>query len=246
MRYVIPTMGTVASMEAPAGAETVLGDIRSMLDDVEARFSLYRDDSELSRVASGELQLMNSSAELRRSYADALLWRNATRGAFTPNRPDGVVDLNGIVKAEAIAATGSILDAAGLPWWTVNIGGDLLTRGSDPRGFAWTIGIVDPADSTAQLCAITLDGTRRAVATSGTLERGDHLWLGSSAGSGDFVQVTVVADDIVAADVLATAIAAGGAEALDDATARWSVDVLTVDRVGALMATPGIRSALAA
>lgn len=239
-------MGTVASIELPDGAVAVLTDIRTLLEEVEARFSLSRPTSELSRIAIGEMTLMDASDAVRRAYANALLWRTATDGAFTPNRPDGVIDLNGIVKAEAIAAAGSALDAAGLPSWTVNIGGDLLTRGRDPRGGAWTIGIVDPSVPGGQLCAITLEGSRRAVATSGTIERGDHLWLGSTTATCEFVQVTVVAADIVTADVLATAIAAGGSKTLDDATAHWDIDVLTADRAGRLRATPGMRSALVA
>jgi thiamine biosynthesis lipoprotein len=52
----------------------------------------------------------------------------------------------------------------------------------------------------------------------------------------------VVADDIITADVLATAIISGGSTALDDLTARFNVDVLTVDREGCLRATPGMRA----
>ena len=83
-----------------------------------------------------------------------------------------------------------------------------------------------------------LGGTRRALATSGSAQRGDHIWRGGELAPADFVQVSVMADDIVTADVLATAIVAGGPAALDDITDRWDVDVLTVARNGRLMATP--------
>ena len=75
---------------------------------------------------------------------------------------------------------------------------------------------------------------------------GDHIWLGGSTGPAEYVQVTVVAGDIVTADVLATAIVAGGRSGLDEITERWDVDVLAVDRTGAMVATPGIRESLAA
>jgi thiamine biosynthesis lipoprotein len=55
----------------------------------------------------------------------------------------------------------------------------------------------------------------------------------------------VVADDIVTADVLATAIVAGGEEMLTEACARWDIDVLAVQTDGGLRATPGFRAALA-
>ena len=44
----------------------------------------------------------------------------------------------------------------------------------------------------------------------------------------------------------ATAIMSGGQASLDQFTAKWPVDVLTVDLVGDLRATPGFRASLAA
>jgi thiamine biosynthesis lipoprotein len=58
--------------------------------------------------------------------------------------------------------------------------------------------------------------------------------------------VSVAAQDIVTADVLATAIVAGGRPTLDAVTARWDVDVLAVADDGGLLATPGFRAPRAA
>lgn len=237
MRHVLATMGTVASIDGPAEA---IPAIERCFDELEARFSLYRHDSELSRIARGEARMTDASESMRAVYARALEWRSRTGGAFSPNRPDGVIDLDGIVKAEAIAVAGSILDAAGRGAWTVNVGGDLLT--DEPQ----RVGIADPQRPGTLLASIALDGAARAVATSGSAERGDHIWRGGSTEPPEFVQVTVVAADIVTADVLATAIVAGGRASLDDATERWAVDVLAVDRDGGLLATPGMRERLAA
>lgn len=241
-------MGTVASIEiAPTdAAQSLMPRLEAVFAEADARFSLYRPDSELSRVASGALTLMDASDEVRHAYGESLNWRDATGGAFTPNRPDGVTDLNGIVKAECIASAGILLENAGESGWSVNVGGDVLTSVSQQDGHPWTIGIVDPFDRTALLCSIDLVGGKRAVATSGSAERGDHVWLGGSTTPATFVQVTVVADDIITADVLATAILAGGAASLDEATERWNVDVLTIDRDGGMRATPGIRATISA
>jgi thiamine biosynthesis lipoprotein len=59
----------------------------------------------------------------------------------------------------------------------------------------------------------------------------------------EFLQVSVAAQDIVTADVLATAIVAGGTPTLDQAVEQWSVDVLAVGRTGTMLATPGFRHA---
>ena len=139
-------------------------------------------------------------------------------------------------------AAGALIDAEGWREWSLNVGGDILIAGSTVQ----TTGIVDPFDRAKLLCAIELRPPRAAVATSGSAERGDHIWLGGSTGPAEYVQVTVVAGDIVTADVLATAIVAGGRSGLDEITERWDVDVLAVDRTGAMVATPGIRESLAA
>ncbi len=244
MRQVFETMGTVVSLESAASAATraaVAGVFRA----ADERFSLFRPGSELSRIAAGSLALVDSSDELRDAYGAALEWRNRTDGAFTANRPDGVIDLNGIVKAQAMSAAAGVLERAGCRDWSLNVGGDILVSGRQPDGAPWTIGLVDPADLAAILCSVVLDGARRAVATSGSAERGDHIWRGGSASPVEFVQVSVIADDIVTADVLATAIVAGGHAALDAFTTRFDFDVLTVDRGGELLATPGFRAALA-
>jgi thiamine biosynthesis lipoprotein len=229
-------MGTVASLEVRGDFDAVDA-LREVFDELESRFSLYDSGTELSRVAGGVLT--GASAELLDVYAMALEWRRRTDGAFTPHRPDGVVDLDGIVKAIAIGRAARLLpdDLA----WCLNVGGDVLANGSP-----WRLGIVDPLDRGALLCAVDLGGARRALATSGTSERGEHVWRTLDAASAPFAQVSVLANDIVTADVLATAILAGDGAARDRLCSRFDVDVLTVDRTGALAASPGLRTALAA
>ena len=244
MRHVFATMGTVVSVEAPGLAPETAGAIEEAFGDADRRFSLYRDDSELSAVNARRIGLPDAGPALREAHALAIEWRILTGGAFTPVRPDGLLDLNGVVKALAMSRAGTILDAAGMSDWTLVVGGDLLASGHASGGGSWMTGIVDPADRGRLLCSIVLRGSRRAIATSGTAERGDHIWkAGSSVAS--FTQVTVVADDIVTADVLATAIVAGSQDMLSEACARWDIDVLAVEAGGGLRATPGFRTALA-
>ena len=79
----------------------------------EDRFSLYRPETEASGFARREFTLRHASPEFQAVYTEAVLWRGRTDGAFTPHRPDGVVDLSGVVKALAIQAnnkTGTLKD----------------------------------------------------------------------------------------------------------------------------------------
>jgi thiamine biosynthesis lipoprotein len=242
MRHIFDTMGTTVSVSA--NRDVPIAAIKQIFERSDRRFSLYRSDSKLSRVARGELRLERAGPEMLNAYAEAIEWRRLTDGAFSPHRPDGVIDLNGIVKAAAMRDAARLLDDSDAGEWAVVAGGDIMqsTATDVPR----RIGIVDPLDRGALLCSVLLAGGRRAVATSGSAERGDHIWLGGELGSADFVQATVLADDIVTADVLATAIVAAGKAGLDDLCDRWPIDVLTVDRQGIVEATPGFSAAVRA
>jgi len=243
-RHVFDTMGTTVSLLID-GEAVPLDEIMTLFAHADARFSLYRDDSELSLIAAGALTLGDASEAVLAAYAAAIDWRNATDGAFNPNRPDGVVDLNGIVKADTMRAAGLALERAGCRNWTLVVGGDFLASGRAPDGSPWQTGIIDPNDRGALLCSVPLLSSRRAIATSGSAERGDHIWRGGNSTVPEFAQVTVIADDIITADVLATAIVAGGRATLDQVADRWPVDALAVDREGELSATPGFRAAIA-
>ncbi|MFS0731911.1 FAD:protein FMN transferase [Microbacterium sp. 1P10UB] len=238
-------MGTVVSLDVPDPNAALVpwDDIEAVFSDADARFSLYRPDSELSQINAGRGKITDGSVQVRASYELASEWRIRTGGAFSPTRPDGVLDLNGVVKALAMRDAGALLADAGCQDWTLAVGGDLLTSGTRPGGGGWLTGIIDPAHRAELLCAVELRDGHRAVATSGSAERGDHIWNTGAAPT--FVQVSVLAEDILTADVLATAIVAGGEPTLRDACARWAIDVLTVDAAGGLTATAGFRSLLA-
>ncbi len=229
MKQIFEAMGTIVSLRCPAGSTAAVEQIFSGL---EARFSLYREDSEASRMARGELLLKDASTEMRSMYALAHDWRVATDGAFQPHRPDGVIDLAGVVKAEAIRRSGELLASTGEAW-LVNAGGDVLTSGEG------VVGIVAPTDRGRLLSQFTTTTTHRAVATSGTAERGEHIWrVGSRS---EFTQVTVAAPDIITADVLATAIVAGGQRTLHKMVREHPIQVLAVGYDGSLVATSAFR-----
>jgi thiamine biosynthesis lipoprotein len=241
-------LGASSTTEAHTAARLAVAGVFARWDD---RFSLYQPDSELSRIARGELRLTEASEALRDCYALALTWRDRTDGVFTPHRADGVVDLSGVVKSLAIAEAGTAVTALGLFDWSINAGGDILVSGDQsPAGSCqaddWVAGIVDPLDRQVLLARVPLGGPLRAVATSGSAERGEHIWTPFPDAKTPeehrrFLQVSVFAADIVTADVLATTIVAGGSAALSHATDSFPVEVLAVLPDGSLLATPGLR-----
>jgi thiamine biosynthesis lipoprotein len=239
-------MGTVVSIRLGAAAESA-GEsaaaagiaAQQVFADLNERFSLYSDTSEISKIARGELALTDASEQMRDAYGVALTWRDATHGAFTPHRPDGALDLSGTIKAVAIHEAAAAIRSSGFDSFSLNAGGDILTAGSpdvdDEPGRGWRTGIVDPQNRGALVAAVELTPEFPAMATSGSAERGDHIWARPGA-THDFLQATVIAADIVTADVLATAIISGGQEALDQVTANFAVAVLVVKTNGELLA----------
>ena len=240
--FVFPAMGTMVSItsETPLTA-TVMDGLRQAFEELEARFSLYRPASEAAQVAARTLPVMQASSQFRSVYASAVQWRAATDGAFTPHRPDGVVDLSGIVKGLGIERAGSVLAAAGHTDWVVNAGGDVLASGCRVDGRPWVVGIVAPEDRSTLVSQVAVEPGRGGVATSGLSESGDHIWrLGSDA---TFVQVTVLAGDVVTADVLATAILAGGPDTLGQVQAQFDIEVLAFTHGDVVWASPRFRAA---
>jgi thiamine biosynthesis lipoprotein len=250
-------MGTVVSLTVPgalAGSPSTDDELAAaaavverLFLELDQTFSLYRPGSEASSMAFGGLTMREASASMRERYAEALEWRLRTEGAFTPERPDGVLDLSGLVKGHALRDAGTSLRALGRLDWCLNAGGDVLVSGSPKPGSnePWKAGIVDPLDrqKLAACYPLPADGHHAALATSGSAERGDHIWTTDGVGGKSaFVQVSVAAADIVTADVLATAIVAGGMPMLDRAADGWDVSILVLRADGELLATPGFRA----
>jgi thiamine biosynthesis lipoprotein len=95
----------------------------------------------------------------------------------------------------------------------LSAGGDMVCRVADPGGPAWRIGIEDPHDP--QRLAAVVPVHTGAIATSGTVHRGDHIvHAATGAVPTGVASVTVVADSLTWADLDATSAFAMGPGAL--------------------------------
>jgi thiamine biosynthesis lipoprotein len=235
-----------ADEQTPEVVERAFGVLRA----ADRRFSRRDPDSEVSRFARGEVRPADVSADLREVLAIAGRAWEESAGAFSVRRPDGGLDTDGVVKGWAAQRAADVLGRAGLRRFCLNAGGDVVTRGEPEVGRGWHVGIRDPADPREFLAVLELrDG---AVATSGTYERGAHVWDGRTgeAVSG-LLSATVVASDLTTADVLATCVLALGPDGVPWAGAHGAAAVIAVgadgriltDRVGGeiLGRAPGAR-----
>ncbi len=211
------------------------------LQDVDAMFSPYRSESEVSRVAGGELALDDADPLVQEVAARCVAARELTGGRFDAKRPDGRWDPSGLVKGWAVERAARHLRALCTVDWCLNAGGDVVVIA--PSGEPFRVGVQDPHD--AARVATIVPQSEGAVATSGTAARGNHLYdprTGSQAVAS--ASLTVVGPSLERADVLATAAFVAGADALAFVTAHAGYEALRIGTDGVQSCTadwPGSR-----
>lgn len=200
--------------------------------DVDARFSPYKDDSELSAMNRGEIAFEALSSQMQEVLSLAELTRHETNGYFDIRRPDGLVDPSGLVKGWAIRNAARGIEAAGHHNYFVEAGGDIQCRGHNENGRRWRVGIRSPFEQT-QIVKVLVPGDA-GVATSGAYIRGRHIYdpHTHSAASDDIASITVIAEDIYEADRFATAAFAMGRNGIGFIEALAGLEGYAIDRDG--------------
>lgn len=210
---------------------------------VDAVFSPYRDDSDLSRWERGELTLDTADPTLAEVVALCDEARDRTGGWFDPRGlPDPRTgtpryDPSGLVKGWAVErASRHLADLDGYGW-CVNAGGDVLVHAPDDQP-PWRIGIEDPDDPGRILR--TVARSAGAVATSGSAHRGAHIIDPRTRRPATAVRaVTLIGPELLWADVYATAAVACGPTAMDWLDDLDGYEAMLVAPSGLLRATEG-------
>lgn len=218
-------LGTTLGPRIDDVTEAAFADVR----EADRRFSTYRHDSDILRIARSELAMEGADASVREVAAACGLAHARTGGRFSAHWR-GWFDPTGYVKGWAVetAARRWLLPLAAQPGIVavgVNAGGDMQVFTNPGADWSWRIGIADPAHPGALLA--TLDLRNGAVATSGTGERGEHI---VDPRTGRTVRgvasATVVADGLAEADVWATAAVVGGFDDLQFTARRGTRGML--------------------
>jgi thiamine biosynthesis lipoprotein len=216
--------------------ESALDEVFEWFHEVDARFSPYRADSEVSRLGRGELALHDAHPDVREVYARCEELRVETDGYFDVSVVNG--DPSGYVKGWAVDRAAALLADNGARNLAVYAGGDMVLRGNALPDLGWRVGIQHPqlADRVARVLAVT----DLAVATSGAYERGEHV-LDPHTGRPPtgVLSVTIVGAGLAAADAYATAAFAMGTAALAWSAALPGHESLTILADGTMVATPG-------
>lgn len=230
-------MGMPIGIDARGADEAGLEPAFVWLRDVDAVFSTYREDSDISRLDRGELSLAECRPEVDEVLTRCVELARLTNGFFSV-RPAGRLDPSGLVKGWAVAGAAERLVAAGVERFCINAGGDVVARGRPASDRRWRVGIRHPTDLDRLAAVVAVENL--AVATSGEYERGAHI-LDPHTGRPPtgLVSVTVIGPDLGTADAYATAAFAMGADgpAWTATLAGYEAMCITSDR--RVLSTPG-------
>jgi FAD:protein FMN transferase len=200
-------------------------------------FSTFKPESQISRLARGELRIGDCDPEVDDVLAEAARLRERTSGYFSV-RPRGALDPSGLVKGWAVQRAAVALADGGAENFYVNAGGDVVVRGGPEPGEPWRVGIRHPM--LHDEVAIVVASRELAIATSGEYERGAHI---ADPHTGErprgLLSVTVVGPDLGEADAYATAIFAMGSDGPKWALGLDGYETLCITEEETVLSTPG-------
>jgi FAD:protein FMN transferase len=206
----------------PARRQAAVAAVFAELRAVDRLFSPYRAESEVSRLARGELATGQCHPDVAAVLDLCAQAQARTEGFFAAHRtgPDGVarLDPTGLVKGWAVQRAARHLAELTRDDFYLNAGGDIaLGQAAEPDdGLArpWRIAVEDPFRPGQHLGVLAL--CSGGIATSGTAHRGAHIVdpHTGQAPSG-LVSITVLGPALIWADVFATALFARGSVEVD-------------------------------
>jgi thiamine biosynthesis lipoprotein len=211
-----------------AGADAAALDVvYSDLRFIDGLFSPFKEDSVVSDINAGRPArdalepLVREVLELCSSY------ETETRGYFSAWRK-GRLDPSGLVKGWALARAAAFLDAHGYRDYFIDGAGDVFARGRPSADERWRVGIRHPVERD-KVARVVL-ATDLAVATSGTYEKGAHIYdpLSGEPVSA-WLSMTILGPGILEADVFATAAFAMGPAGIEFIEARDGYEAYAID-----------------
>ena len=194
-------------------------EIEAELQKVDNEFSMFNEQSTVARLNRGES--VDTSAMFREVYLLAQKVNQDTDGAFdisvaplvnawgfgfkhqqmpTPEQVDSLLkirdqmDFSAIAKGYGCDVVARLLEQKGVSNYMVEIGGEVVLKGENPRQTLWHVGVTKPVEdslSTEGELQAVLTMTDRAMATGYPVQH-------------NILSATVLADDCATADAYAT------------------------------------------
>jgi thiamine biosynthesis lipoprotein len=244
VRHLEHVMGTVVTFDVyeQVGADhrdlyVHLARARALLQRFDALFSLCKPHSSMSRIRRGELDVVDAPPEIGTVLGLCSQAFAATNGWFDADALPGGIDPTGLVKGWAAQRALDVLTAAGFADAMINAGGDIATAGRPDGADCWRIGIQHPLRRGQLAAVVAVDG---AIATSGTYERGAHLFDPQAKRQlARFASASVTGPDLALADAAATGLAVAGDDGFDFVEALDGYEAFAVRSDGTKRMTAG-------
>jgi thiamine biosynthesis lipoprotein len=232
-------MPIVVDVRDPDVDDDALDRMFDWLRFVDATFSTYKEDSEVSRINRGELSIEDATPDVREVLERCEELRHETKGYFDAHPvSEQVLDPSGLVKGWSVDRAAAILDDAGLRNYALNAGGDLLVRGRALPDDCWRVGIQHPLERD-QVAKVVIAGDL-AVATSGAYARGEHVIDPHTRRPPEGVlSVTITGPVLATADAYATAAFAMGVEGPKWTARLRGYEAMTILADETVLSTPG-------
>lgn len=199
------TMGMPAVVEVVDEhvVEQDIDDVFALFQRIDDRFSTYKPESEISQINDARIAIDDASDEMKEVLALCEQTKQESSGFFDIYH-NGILDPSGLVKGWAIWRAAQQLTLKGFQNFYLDIGSDIHVAGHNAEGHPWLIGIRDPFNKEDIVKVLSLSD--RGIATSGTSERGHHIYNPHATDGEivDIVSMTVVGPNVYEADRFAT------------------------------------------
>jgi thiamine biosynthesis lipoprotein len=201
-------MGTIASVRIASRVDggRALASIAACQESLKAderRFSHFSRHSEISRRLRGEAIPACAQREIDDVLEACHRLEIESGGVFKATNPTtGAVDTAGFVKGYSMGKAAERMHGLGVHDFVLSVGGDTACAGSPDGQRPWRVAVVDPRALNA--VAAILEVEDASVATSGTAERGEHIWCFGKPVRSPLLSFTVTGPDISRTDAYAT------------------------------------------
>lgn len=231
----MPITVEIVDNSARVGDFDMVYDYFSYVDNV---FSPYKPESEISRIRDGKLSPSLSGQDIDLILRLAQETKNLTGGYFDIYR-NGRLDPSGIVKGWTINNAANLLKKNGFSDFYVDAGGDIQVSGKNSHGQNWRVGIRHPQKKNQIVKVLSL--TNEGVATSGTYERGNHIYNPKIQCPliSDVISLTVIGPNVYEADRFATAAFAMGKKGIGFIEKSPGLEGYMIDKDGIATITTG-------
>jgi thiamine biosynthesis lipoprotein len=214
-------------------------DVFNYFQYIDATFSTYKKDSEISKINRKEITEKNYSKDMQLIFQLAEKTKQQTQGYFDIVQQNGLLDPSGVVKGWAILQASHILERKGCKNFYVDAGGDVQVFGSNEKGNPWTIGIRNPFNHEEIIKVVQL--FNQGIATSGTYIRGQHIYdpFKKTKKLTEIVSITIIGPDVLEADRFATAAFAMQRDGITFIEKQKNLEGYMIDKEGLATYTNG-------